>query len=140
MRLSSRERKKISDFARELSATVAKDRSFVCLITDDSELQKLNRSFLSRDYATDVLSFASAGTQEGLGDIAISLERARTQAEILGHDTVHEIRVLMLHGLLHLLGMDHEADAGEMAREERKWRSRFRLPAGLIARSQRGAA
>jgi probable rRNA maturation factor len=140
VRLSARQRKEIDDFGCELSARVANGRPFVCVISNDTELRNLNRSFLNHDYATDVLSFPSSDTQQGLGDIAISLDRARAQAEVLQHDMIAEIKLLMLHGVLHLLGMDHEADSGEMAREERRLRSRFGLPAGLIARSRRGAA
>jgi len=68
------------------------------------------------------------------GDIAISLPRARAQAKRLGHSAEQEIRILMLHGLLHLLGQDHESDGGRMARAEKDWRARLGLPAGLIER------
>jgi probable rRNA maturation factor len=69
-----------------------------------------------------------------LGDIAISLARARRQAREFGHTTQQEIRVLMLHGVLHLLGLDHESDHGNMARAEKRWRARLGLPNGLIER------
>ena len=71
-----------------------------------------------------------------LGDIAISLPRARVQARAFGHAIEQECGILMLHGLLHLLGMDHETDGGRMARAERQWRARLGLPAGLIGRVQ----
>jgi probable rRNA maturation factor len=70
-----------------------------------------------------------------LGEIAISCERAKAQAEELGHGRVEEIRILMLHGVLHLTGMDHERDAGEMERAEQRWRIEFGLPSSLIARA-----
>ena len=70
----------------------------------------------------------------GLGDLAISLARARTQGREFGHTTEQEVRVLMLHGLLHLLDMDHETDGGQMARAEKRWRARLGLPDGLIER------
>jgi len=69
-----------------------------------------------------------------VGDIAISIQRARAQARDFGHTTAQEIQILMLHGLLHLLGMDHESDGGRMARAEKRWRARLGLPDGLIER------
>jgi probable rRNA maturation factor len=69
-----------------------------------------------------------------LGDIAISYQRARAQARDFGHSTDQEIRVLLLHGVLHLMGMDHESDGGRMARAEKRWRAALGLPAGLIER------
>jgi probable rRNA maturation factor len=120
-------------FARKLQDEVARGRSFDCLITGDSELRKLNRQFRRKDYATDVLSFPS-GLPATLGDIAISAGRARAQARRFGHSTETEIRVLMLHGVLHLMGFDHETDGGRMARAETRWRTVLRLPTGLIER------
>jgi probable rRNA maturation factor len=70
-----------------------------------------------------------------LGEIAISVERAEAQARSFGHSRLDEIRILMLHGLLHLSGMDHENDRGEMARAEAHWRAQFGLPETLIART-----
>jgi probable rRNA maturation factor len=69
-----------------------------------------------------------------LGEIAISVDRAKEQAAEFGHTIDEEIRVLMLHGLLHLLGMDHERDRGRMRREETRWRKELDLPVGLIER------
>lgn len=110
--------------------------AFLCLITDDSELRQLNRCFLGHDFPTDVLSFPAGSTFEGLGEIAISLERAQAQADEFGHSCLDEVRVLLLHGVLHLSGFDHESDRGEMARAERKWRAYFGLPPTLIARGK----
>jgi probable rRNA maturation factor len=124
-------------FARRLEAQVAKGRPFDCLIAGDAELRRLNREFRGEDCATDVLSFPApvfAGRSSRLGDIAISWRRARAQARRFGHSTEREIRLLMLHGVLHLLGMDHQNDAGRMARAERRWRARLGLPNGLIER------
>jgi probable rRNA maturation factor len=117
-----------------LESQVAKGRSFDCLITTDAELRRLNRDFRGQDFATDVLSFREAGPGARLGDLAISLPRARAQAREFGHRTEQEIQILMLHGVLHLLGMDHEADNGRMARAEKRWRARLGLPNGLIER------
>jgi probable rRNA maturation factor len=123
---------------------VAEGRPFDCLITGDADLRRLNLKFLGQDYPTDVLSFPgprprpaeAAGTPPGphLGDIAISFLRARAQARAFGHNTGQEIQILMLHGLLHLLGMDHATDGGRMARAERRWRARLGLATGLIER------
>ena len=70
-----------------------------------------------------------------LGEIAISADRAAEQAREFGHSRLDEIRILMLHGVLHLLGMDHETDRGRMARAEARWRRKLDLPTGLIARA-----
>jgi len=130
-------------FARKLQAQVARGRAFDCLITGDAHMRRLNREFRGKDSTTDVLSFPAgreASTRKTgdkkprAGDIAISLPRARAQARRFGHSTEREIRILMLHGLLHLLGEDHESDTGRMARAEKRWRGRLGLPAGLIER------
>jgi probable rRNA maturation factor len=120
-------------FARKLQTEVARGRRFDVLITGDAELRRLNRQFRNKDYPTDVLSFPAA-TPDSLGDLAISLGRARAQAREFGHTVEDEIRILMLHGVLHLLGMDHETDSGAMARTEKRWRTRLRLPNSLIER------
>lgn len=119
-------------FFSEVAGKLAAGRAVTCLITTDRELRTLNRKFRGRDYATDVLSFPS---QEG-GEIAISLDRAAAQAREHGHSLDAEIRILILHGLLHLAGMDHQTDHGEMARAEARWRKRLGLPSGLIERAQ----
>jgi probable rRNA maturation factor len=127
----------VERFARKLQNEVAKGRAFDCLITGDAELRRLNRKFRAKDQATDVLSFPSgAGIPacQSLGSIAISVQRARTQARAFGHSTEDEIRILMLHGVLHLTGLDHETDAGRMARAEKRWRARLGLPTSLIER------
>jgi probable rRNA maturation factor len=122
-------------FARKLQREVARGSRFDTLITGDSELQRLNREFRGKDYATDVLSFPGAAAPH-LGDLAISAARARAQAREFGHSVEDEIRILMLHGVLHLTGLDHETDAGRMARTEKRWRERLGLPNGLIERVQ----
>jgi probable rRNA maturation factor len=127
----------IQRFARTLQKEVSKGRPFDILITGDTELRRLNRDFRGNDYPTDVLSFpaeARPGSSPFLGDIAISLGRARAQAREFGHPVELEIQVLMLHGLLHLCGQDHETDSGAMARAEKRWRAKLGLPTGLIER------
>lgn len=96
-------------------------------------MRALNRQFRGQDAVTDVLSFP-AQTQGFLGDIVIAAGVATRQAQEAGHDIQTEIRVLALHGLLHLLGYDHDADDGKMARVEARLRKKAGLPAGLIER------
>jgi probable rRNA maturation factor len=127
-------RRAVERFARRLQNEVAKGRGFDCLITGDTELRRLNLKFRGKDEATDVLSFPVALPAAHLGDLAISLQRARAQASTFGHSTEDEIRILMLHGVLHLTGLDHETDAGRMARAEKRWRARLGLPKSLIER------
>jgi probable rRNA maturation factor len=140
---ASLRRTPIERFARTLQKEVAKGRPFDALITGDAELRRLNRDFRGKDYATDVLSFPAeplvseprpSGSGPFLGDIAISLGRARAQAREFHHSIEHEVQILMLHGVLHLLGHDHETDSGAMARAEKRWRQKLGLPNGLIER------
>jgi probable rRNA maturation factor len=113
--------------------------SVVVAILPDSKVKALNRKFRHIDKTTDVLSFPEKGSAVHsagfLGEIAISRGIARKQAKLLGHSLAVEFRVLALHGLLHLLGYDHESDNGRMARAEARLRRKARLPLGLIARS-----
>jgi probable rRNA maturation factor len=106
------------------------------LLTGNGELRSLNRRFRGKDKATDVLSFPPlAELADGLaGDIAISAEIAVQNAKRLGHSTAEEVRILALHGILHLAGYDHESDSGEMARKEERLRKALGLPMGLIQR------
>jgi len=106
------------------------------LLADDAELKRLNTTFRAKKKPTDVLSFPADDPAGKLaGDIAISLETAARQASEFGHTLQTEVKILLLHGLLHLNGMDHETDEGEMAARELILRTRLQLPAGLIARA-----
>jgi probable rRNA maturation factor len=107
------------------------------LITTSRELQTLNRRFRGRDTPTDVLSFPSGmgGTRPFAGDVAISADIAARNARRLGHSTADEVKILTLHGLLHLAGYDHDSDGGEMARREQLLRKKLALPVALIERS-----
>lgn len=125
----------LETFAETLRARVARGREFHCRITNDEELASLNARFRKKDYPTDVLSFPS-GDRDPLGDIAISLDRARAQAKEWGHSTEDELRILLLHGVLHLTGLDHETDEGQMRRAELRWRRKLGLPSGLIERAR----
>jgi probable rRNA maturation factor len=90
-------------------------------------MRRLNRDFRGKDASTDVLSFPGSVGGEGrhLGDVAIAVPTARRQAAAAGHDTERELRLLLLHGVLHCLGHDHETDGGEMERLERRLRRRW---------------
>ncbi len=127
-------RRSLKLLVSRLEDEIAGGRRFTCLITDDRELTRLNRQFLGRDYPTDVLSFPAPGPDGFLGEIAISADRAAEQAARYGHSVEAEIGILLLHGVLHLAGMDHERDGGRMARAERRHRRELGLPAGLIER------
>lgn len=127
-------RRELRLFAERLRAEVAGSRHFHCLLTDDRELRRLNRDFLGKDEPTDVLSFPEPEPGPFLGEIAVSVERAAQQARDHGHTLENELRLLMLHGLLHLLGMDHHGDRGRMRRAEARWRQKLGLPPGLIER------
>ncbi len=135
-RMPANDRGELKNFALTLSDTIGNAGRFTCLITGDEEMRQLNRDFLGYDYATDVLSFPASATNGDLGEIAISIDRAKVQAQEFGHTYLDELRILMLHGFLHLTGLDHERDGGVMARAERKWRTVLGLPSGLIARSR----
>jgi probable rRNA maturation factor len=122
-------------------------------LVSDARMRILNRSYRRRDYATDVLSFAGPGSPpsrsarrrpgrtpdpgaRALGDIVIATGVAKRQAREAGHAHATELRVLALHGLLHLLGYDHEhrADRDRMARAEGRLRRKGGLGAGLMER------
>jgi probable rRNA maturation factor len=103
------------------------------LVTSDREMQRLNRRFRGRNSTTDVLSFPMR-MNGSAGDIAVSLGLAARNAKRLGHSTADEVRILVLHGILHLAGYDHERDEGEMAATESRLRRHLGLPDGLIER------
>jgi len=129
------------------------------LVTSSAELRRLNRRFRGKNAATDVLSFPShngkihhGGTETRRnpfskssvppcprgscsGDIAVSAEIAASNAGRLGHTATDELKILILHGLLHLAGYDHETDGGEMARKEARLQRALGLPVGLIERT-----
>jgi len=134
----------LARFLNEAQTAVKLRGEVSILLTTDKAIRRLNRQFRGKNKATDVLSFPSSvshvsktgrhGAPELAGDLAISVDTARKQARTLGHALAVEIKVLMLHGLLHLAGYDHETDDGEMARLEERLRAKLRLPRGLIER------
>ncbi len=114
------------------------------LLTSDERIRELNREFRGKNVPTDVLSFPAVAWEfeagnghkaKSAGDLAISLETAARQAESLGHSLATEVKILILHGGLHLAGFDHETDDGEMARKEKRLRRQLGLPSGLIERN-----
>lgn len=110
------------------------------LLTTDKAIRRLNRQFRGLDKSTDVLSFPTEALihekEKIAGDLAISVPAARRQGIACGHALGTELKVLILHGLLHLAGYDHETDTGQMARRERRLRAQLGLPQGLIERTE----
>ena len=109
------------------------------LVTSSAVMKSLNRRFRGKDQPTDVLSFpAESGAQKQFaGEIAIAAEIAAHNARSLGHAPAEDVKILVLHGVLHLRGYDHECDNGRMARREKQLRAQLHLPLGLIERAQR---
>ena len=125
-------RRGLARFARIAQKLAGVTGEVDVLIAGDRRLQQLNRRFRKKNEPTDVLSFPR---REG-GDIAISAEIAGTNARHYRHSAAQELKVLILHGMLHLAGYDHETDNGQMARVEHKLRAKLRLPASVIGRAQ----
>jgi len=126
----------LTRYLRQAQSAVGLPGEVSVLLTTDAGIRKLNRRFRHKNKATDVLSFPMEDPASGLaGDLAISIDTAARQAREQGHSLRIELRVLMLHGLLHLAGHDHETDQGQMAAAEQKLRAKLRLPSGLIERS-----
>lgn len=128
----------LEGFVRRVRRTVKLKGSVNILVTTSAEVRSLNRRFRGKNKATDVLSFPAespgAGKRALAGDIAISADVAARNAGSLGHSVAEEVKILALHGILHLAGFDHERDGGRMARKELVLRRRFKLPSGLIER------
>ena len=132
----------LARFLTEARAAISLQGEVSVLLTTDRQIRRLNRQYRGKDKATDVLSFPAdplIRKQENIaGDLAISVLTAHRQSIEQGHALAVELKVLILHGLLHLAGYDHESDAGQMARRERQLRARLRLPQGLIERARNG--
>lgn len=112
-------------FLAEVASSVgASDRSATVALVGDARIRELNRDFRGYDEPTDVLSFP-ANQPDYLGDIVISVETANRQAHRRGSNLRRELKILTLHGFLHLLGYDHETDDGQMRRLEYRLRRRF---------------
>ena len=132
-------RKALTAFLAQAAAAVRLRGEISVLLTTDTGIRRLNREFRHKDKPTDVLSFPArepiGPAAPTAGDLAISVETAARQADEAGHALFRELEVLLLHGVLHLAGYDHEADQGQMARKEAALRRRFGLSAGLIERT-----
>jgi probable rRNA maturation factor len=130
-------REALARFVSRASRTVKLQGAANVLVTGNRTLQRLNKRFRRQNKPTDILSFpAAAEWAEGFaGDIAISADIAKQNARRLGHSTAQEVKILALHGLLHLAGYDHERDRGEMARTEQRVRKRLGLRLGLMERT-----
>jgi probable rRNA maturation factor len=130
----------LNHFLRSAAEAVGLTGEFSVLLAGDERLRALNLQFRGLDKPTDVLSFPALQESENGGqggDLAISLETAAAQAAAHGHTLQIEVKVLILHGLLHLAGYDHERDRGRMRRRETVLRKQFELPAGLVERTRR---
>jgi len=134
----------LAHFLAQAQAAVRLQGQVTVLLATDAVLRDLNARFRGKNKPTDVLSFpstnAAPGAEKIAGDLAISVETAQRQADERNHPLATEIKVLILHGLLHLAGYDHEIDDGRMRRRERVLRAKLRLPQGLIERAQQKPA
>jgi probable rRNA maturation factor len=121
-------KKPLLAFARQLSFRLGLRSGFAVVLISDAAMRRFNRHFAGIDRTTDVLSFPSgnenAGDEGYLGDILISVETAERQKKA---ELEQELKVLMLHGLLHLLGYDHVVDRGEMEELEGRLKGEFSL-------------
>jgi probable rRNA maturation factor len=127
----------LAAWLRRVAPARARGALSIALVSD-AQMRAFNKKYRRKDYATDVLSFPcsiSLQRPQILGDIVIATGVARRQAREAGHSAAAELKVLALHGLLHLLGYDHERDHGEMRRVERRLRRKGALREGLIERS-----
>jgi len=135
-------KRELARFARNAIQAAGGAGGVSILLTGDERIRELNQQFRKKNNPTDVLSFPAfewdgetARSSKHLGDLAISLDTASRQAQTFGHSLATEVKVLILHGTLHLAGYDHEQDKGEMARIEARLREELDLPAALIERT-----
>ena len=130
----------LARFVSRAARSVGLPGAVTVLVTGDRHMRQLNYRFRGKRRPTDVLSFPPATTMGGVsGDLAVSLDTAARQARALGHSVSEEIRILVLHGILHLAGFDHEHDQGQMAAREFELRRRLGLEMGLIERGSAGS-
>ncbi len=122
----------------EVIAKALTNRDIELIICDDDEIRILNREHRGVDRATDVLSFPLELNFEALplGSIVISIDYVRAGAKRYGHTPKEELALLFIHGILHLLGFDHEIDQGQMREKEHTLIKEFKLPDSLIVRTK----
>jgi probable rRNA maturation factor len=135
--LRSVDQRTLTKFAASAQRAIGLKGAISLLVTNDAEMKALNRYFRGKNKATDVLSFPAPQYpgQKVVGDLAISAKMARESAKRLGHSVSDEIKILLLHGMLHLAGYDHESDSGEMAKAEQLLQQKLHLPVSLIERN-----
>jgi len=123
-------------FLEKISSELT-DKDIELIVTDVSEIQTINKEYRNIDEATDVLSFPYEELPLTLlGSIVISSLHVQQKAKELGHTEDEELSLLFIHGLLHILGYDHETDNGEMRKEEQRLIQKFQLPKSLIVRTE----
>lgn len=136
--------RRLRGFLEEVATALDTAETATLVLVDDARIQELNRDFRGYDRPTDVLSFPAGETppdaEPYLGDIVISVETAGRQARRRSDSLQRELRVLALHGFLHLLGYDHETDDGEMRRVEYRLRRRFGITRPRSRRARGGSA
>ena len=134
--------KALARFAQQARRATGLRGKVNVVLTSSRDLRALNRRFRGHDKPTDVLSFPPVPlvAQEFAGDIVIAAEIAARNARLYQHAPAQELKILILHGMLHLAGFDHERDRGKMARQEERLRRELNLTDGLIRRAERKEA
>jgi probable rRNA maturation factor len=128
--------RRLAEFVMQACRLVPLPGTVTVLVTNSRRMRMLNARFRGKNQTTDVLSFPGPSFVNGFaGDIAVSVDMAARSAKNLKHSVSEEVEVLVLHGMLHLAGYDHDADQGEMARKEIHLRRQLTLPATLIERA-----
>ena len=128
-------RAELQSFAGDTQRALKLKGDVSILLTTSDHIKQLNRQYRKKNKATDVLSFPADDVSGTAGDLAISVDIAADYAHQLGHSLTKELSILILHGMIHLAGHDHEVDHGEMAALEAKLRKRFGLPLSLTERN-----
>ena len=120
----------------EKIANYLTDKDIELLLTNNEEIQQINRDYRNIDKPTDVLSFPYDNFSPFLGSIVISIDKAKEESKKLGHSILEELKLLFIHGVLHIMGYDHEVDNGEMRQKEEEVIKYFKLPKSLIVRGE----
>jgi len=112
------------------------DKDFELILVDNDIIQSINKEYRDIDKPTDVLSFPLDVVCDGMpiGSVIISVDKVKEGAKLYKHKEIEELKLLLIHGLLHLIGYDHEVDNGEMREEEKEIINKFNLPNSLIVR------